>query len=177
MKSQVLLRLFTAVFVLCLVTIPAFAQEDTDPNSPTPVLVRVKRSMRLYAVQADEGQRVSLSSASVEAFPLNSRIAIFVQNVDLLAEEGASAFRVFIEDSQGRQYRFPVVDFYRIKAKIPTYALIVELRDEIGYWDPPSADGDVLLRVSWRGLTTDRARLGLGAVGGSIKDDVVPYSK
>ena len=181
LKSQVFLRIFSAVFVLGLVSIPAFPQEDPDPNSPTPILVKAKGSKRVYAVPADDTQRVSLSAASRDSFPPNSRIAIFVQNVTLMDEEGANAFRVFVEDSRGQQYRFPVVDFYRIrsltKAAGPTYALVIELRDEIGYWDPPSADGDVLLRVSWRGLTTDRARLGYGTTGGAIQDDATPYSK
>lgn len=177
MKSQTLLRIFTAVFVLCFVSIPSFAQDDPDPNSPAPVLLRAKDSKRAYAVSADDSQRVSLSSVNREAFPPNSRVAIFVKNVDLMDGEGANAFRVYVEDSRGRQYRFPVVDLYQVKAKTPTYAVTIELRDEIGYWDPPAADGDVLIRIAWRGLTSDRARLGYGATGGAIKDDAVPYSK
>jgi uncharacterized protein (DUF1800 family) len=176
MKSQVLLRLFTAVFVLCLISIPSFAQDDPDPNSPTPVLLRAKDSKRIYAVPADDPQRVSLKSASRDSFPPNSRVSIFVKNVELMDEEGASAFRVIVEDSRGKMYRFPVVDFYQVKAQTPTYAVTIELRDEIGYWDPPAADGDVLIRITWRGLTSDRARLGYGTTGGSIQDDTVPYS-
>ncbi len=177
MKSHVLLRLFTAVFVLCLVSILSFAQDDPDPNSPTPVLLRAKDSKRVFAVPADSAQSVNLSMANRESFPPNSRVAIFAKNVVLMEGEGANAFRVYVEDSRGKQYRFPVVDLYQVKARTPTYAIVVELRDEIGYWDPPSADGDVLLRVSWRGLTSDRARLGYGTTGGSIQDDAIPYSK
>jgi uncharacterized protein (DUF1800 family) len=176
MKSHMLLRLFTAVFVLCLISIPSFAQDDPDPNSPTPVLLRAKDSKRVYAVSADDPQRVSLKSASRDSFPPNSRVSIFVKNVDLMDEEGASAFRIIVEDSRGKMYRFPVVDFYQVKAQTPTYAVIIELRDEIGYWDPPAADGDVLIRITWRGLTSDRARLGYGTTGGSIQDDTIPYS-
>ncbi len=134
-----------------------------DPNSPTPELVKSRNSRYVFAVPVDGGQSASLSSANREAFPPNSRVAIFVTNVDLMEGEGANAFRVFVEDSRGRQYRFPVVDMYpvRTKAKVPTNALVIELRDEIGYWDSP-ASGDVLVRVSWRGMTSDRLRLGYG---------------
>ncbi len=176
MKSQGLLRIFTAVFVLCFVSVPAFAQDDPDPNSPTPVLLRARGSKRAYAVPADETKRINLASPNREAFPPNSKVVIFVTNVDLMDGEGADAFRVIVEDSKGRQYRFPVTNFYQVKARVPTYAVTMELRDEVGYWDPPAADGDVLIRIAWRGLTSDRVRLGYGTTGGSIKDDAVPYS-
>ena len=178
MKSHTFLRIFTAVFVLCLGWIPAFAQDDPDPNSPTPVLTRARGSNYVYAVPVDDGQRASLSSANREAFPPNSRIAIFVTSVDLMDGEGANAFRVYAEDSRGHEYRFPVSDLYavRTKAKVPTYAVVIELRDEIGYWDAP-AEGNVLIRIAWRGMTSDRLRLGYGTNGGSIKDDAVPYAR
>ncbi|MEO7672984.1 MAG: DUF1800 family protein, partial [Pyrinomonadaceae bacterium] len=180
MKSQLLLRLFSAVFVLCFVSIPLFAQDDPDPNSPTPILVRARNPAYVYAVSSEDGHRASLTSPSREAFPPNARVTIFVSNVNLMEGEEANAFRIFIEDSRGRQYRFPIVDFYAVrsrgKEKLPTYAVTIELRDEIGYWDAP-ADGDVLIRISWRGLTTDRLRLGYGTTGGSLRDDAVPYSQ
>jgi hypothetical protein len=51
------------------------------------------------------------------------------------------------------------------------FALTIKLKDVIGYWEPPTEDGDVLINVTWRGLTSNRVRLGLGQVGGAIKDD------
>src|SRR5207237_10397722 len=80
---------------------------------------------------------------------------------------------------RGRQYRFPVVDIYLVKSTKPIFALVVELRDEIGFWEQPSEDGDVLVGVSWRGLASNRLRLGLGKTGGDIKDDAptaAPFS-
>ncbi len=176
MKSHGLLRIFTAFFVFCLVSIPVFAQDDPDPNSPTPVLVKARDSKHAYAVSADESKRINLSSPSRDAFPPNSRVVIFVKNINLMDGEEANAFRLYAEDSNGRQYRFPVIDISEIKARTLTYAVTIELRDEIGYWEPP-AEGDLLIRIAWRGLTSDRVRIGYGTSGGSIKDDAVPYSK
>jgi hypothetical protein len=51
------------------------------------------------------------------------------------------------------------------------YALTVRLTDENGYNGQPPADGDILIRVSWRGNTSNRVRLGLGTTGGKIRDD------
>src|SRR5688572_23471773 len=176
-RSRSLLRLFSALFVFCVLSTPLQGQDDPDPNSPTPVLVRASGSkQRIFAVPVDSGARVNLRSEGREAFAPNSRFAIFVTGIELMPGEGENAFRIYAEDSRGRNYRFPVVDLRPIKAETPTYALVVELRDEIGYWDPPAA-GDLLLRVAWRGMTSNRGRLGYGQTGGTIRDDEVPYSK
>ncbi|MGD9562633.1 MAG: DUF1800 family protein [Pyrinomonadaceae bacterium] len=169
------LRIFTAIFVLCLASFPANAQDDGDPNSPTPVLMRAPGLKRVLAVSAENG-RVRPNDPNIEAFPPNSRVGVFVRDIKLMDGEGANAFRVYAEDARGRTYRFPVVDFYQVKAPTPTYALIFEMRDEIGYWDAPQT-GDVLFRVSWRGMTSDRWRLGYGATGGTVRDDKVPFSQ
>jgi len=175
MKPHIILRIFTAAFAVCLLVIPAFTQDDSDPNSPTPVLLSAKSPKRVLAVAAGKAARIDPSTASREAFSPNSKIALYVTNVNLMDGEGANAFRVYAEDAKGRQYRFPVLGLQQIKAKNPTYALTVELRDEIGYWETP-AGGDILIRVAWRGLTSDRLRLGYGTTGGTIKDDAVPFS-
>ncbi len=129
------------------------------------------------SVSAETGERVNLNSPPVESFPPNSRVAVFITGISLMEAEGSNAFRVFVEDFRGKSYRFPVADIYQVKAKKLTYALIFETSDEIGYWGDPPALGDVLLRVSWRGLTSDRSRFGYGETGGNLKDDEVPYSK
>lgn len=171
------LRIYLALLVVCFLSLTAAGQlDDPDPNSPTPILVRAKNSKRVLAVPADTGARAEIVSPSRDAFAPGARIAVFVTGISLMDGEGANAFRVYAEDSRGRKYRFPVVDLYRIKSPSPTYALVFELCDEIGYWDAPGA-GDLLLRVSWRGMTSDRSRIGYGVTGGPIKDDQVPYSR
>lgn len=177
MKAQSHLRIFTALLILSFVSIPIAAQDDPDPNSPTPLLMRSQDATRVYAVPApDESMRPEPGTPPVEYFPPNSRIVVFIQGIKLMEDEGANAFRFIVEDSRGKTYRFPVVDGYWVKSRTPTYALVVELRDEVGYWDEP-ATGDVLVRISWRGMTSDRLRLGYGDIGGALKDDPVPYSR
>ena len=176
-SSRSFLRLFSALFVFCTLSVPAVSgQIDPDPNSPTPLLARVPGSKRVHAVPVDSLERGDWRSESRDAFPPNSRIAIFVSGIELLPDEGSNAFRVYAEDARGRSYRFPVVELRTVKSRTPTIALVIDLRDEIGYWDEPAA-GDVLLRVTWRGMTSDRGRLGYGATGGKVKDDEIPFSK
>jgi len=47
----------------------------------------------------------------------------------------------------------------------------VMLRDELGFWEQPEANGDLLIGVTWRGLASNRLRLGFGRTGGKIEDD------
>lgn len=177
MKSQLYMRVFMAFFVFCLIAVPTIAQsDDPDPNSPTPVLLRVADGKRILTVSADNIAQPEPNAPAGEAFPPNSRVAVFVQGIRLMEGEGANAFRVFVEDSRGRTYKFPVVDIYRASTKRPIYGIVFELRDEIGYWDEP-ANGDVLVRISWRGMTSDRGRVGYGETGGSLRDDEIPFSK
>lgn len=140
------------------------AQTDPDPNSPTPVLLSGKDSSRALAVAPPVrgSKRPPLSGA----FRLGQEIKLFVSNIELLPGEGAGAFRVHVRDSRGRLYRFPVSSVARVEKQSGVYALTVKLRDEIGFWEQPSENGDVLVSVSWRGLASNPLLLGLGRTGG-----------
>ncbi len=175
MKAHRYFRVFTAFLVLFFVSSFAAAQDDPDPNSPSPVLMRVPGAKRVLAVDGN-GIRINPSVPNIESFPPNSRVAIFVQNIATMPGEGASAFRVYGEDARGRSYKFPVVEVRSVKAQVKTYAVIFDLRDEVGYFDAPQF-GDVLLRVTWRGMTSDRARIGYNETGGTIQDDAIPFSE
>ncbi len=165
---------FSVLFTILIVAIFTFAQEEPDPNSPTPILISHSDSTRTLAISAREW-RGQLPKETTRAFAYGSEIVIFVTNLELMPDEGANAFRVYIQDSNGKEYRFPVLDLQPVKGKNWIYGLTVHLLDEIGYWEEPPAQGDCLIRVSWRGLTSNRTRLGLGFVGGKIEDD--PESK
>jgi uncharacterized protein (DUF1800 family) len=161
-----------ALFISALMSFPIPAQTDPNPNSPTPILLTAPDSTRaLAAKQTGKSSGDRLPSAENNAFDLYSRIVLYVTNVELMTGEGASAFRVYAEDARGRRYRFPVSNIKLVDRRSRIYALFVELRDEIGNWEQPAEKGDMLVSVAWRGLESNRVRLGLGATGGAIKDD------
>jgi uncharacterized protein (DUF1800 family) len=155
---------------------PASAQDfDPNPDSPTPVLLSHTASNRALAVSAENSENfVNLARVRARAFLPDSRISLLITNISLMPDEAASAFRVNVEDEKGRQYRFPVLEIHRVKRQKGVYELVVQLTDELGFWENPVFDGDVLVGVSWRGLTSNRLRLGIGKIGGSIKDDIQP---
>jgi uncharacterized protein (DUF1800 family) len=173
-KSCLFLKVLSAGLTVFLLFFPVLAQEeDPNPDSPTPVLLSEAESTRaltaLPTTKVKRGSQIRFQGGS--AFSLDSLVTLYVTNIELMKGEGASAFRVYIEDSKERQYRFPVLDLQPVPGFDGVWALTVRLRDEIGYWEPPTEDGDVLVNVSWRGLTSNRVRLGLGKTGGAIKDD------
>ena len=93
----------------------------------------------------------------------NTIVTFFITHLELLDGEGANAFRAEFEDS--RHYRFPlkIVSFEPTTNSV--YALSVLLPSDIG------SVGDVLVRVTWRGMSSNRVRASIGVEGGKIEDD------
>ncbi len=132
-KSPVCGQILSVCFVIFLAAFAASAQIDPNPDSPTPVLISQKDSLRVLATSVDQTEGEILTPTDRQAFMPNSRIVIYITNVDLLADEDAGAFRLYVEDSKGRKYRFPVLDARPVKGQQGVYALTVMLRDEIGF--------------------------------------------
>ncbi|MCU1291140.1 MAG: hypothetical protein JWN60_3369 [Acidobacteria bacterium] len=170
-NSRFLRRALAAFFIILPLVFPAAAQEDSDPNSPAPILISENNSTRALAFEQNSIRREQTAKSRNRGFSIGSKIVIYATNVDLMDGEGASAFRLYVQDRQGKKYRFPVISMEALPDKDWIYALTVELRDEIGFWEPPAADGDVLIRLAWRGLSSNQVRLGLGTSGGDIKEE------
>ena len=170
-KSHLIFWILSAALVL-LSAIPVLAQDDEhdpDPNSPTPVLISMDGTTRALAVNLTRRGKTALPTLAVTTFSPGSKINLYITNIDLMKGEGASAFRVYAVDKSGHLYRFPVLDLQPVGGKEWVYALTTRLADEIGYWEPPTPDGDLLISVTWRGMASNSVKLGYGAIGG-IKD-------
>ncbi|MGI8884905.1 MAG: DUF1800 domain-containing protein, partial [Pyrinomonadaceae bacterium] len=171
-NSRFLRRALSVFLIILPLVFPALAQEASDPNSPTPVLLSLNNSTRALANELNSARRDKrLSKEQALAFSPNSKIVIYATNIELMRNEGANAFRLYVQDRLGRKYRFPVEEITPVRGQEWIYAVTVELRDEIGFWEPPTADGDVMIRLAWRGLSSNQVRLGLGVIGGDIKDE------
>jgi uncharacterized protein (DUF1800 family) len=171
--SRFIGQIFGAFFVIALLALPVFTADiDPDPDSPTPVLISQPDSTRALAVWADTWRgTLPKPSNSVFAYGADYRIKLFITNVELMNGEGANAFRVYIQDFKNREYRLPVLDIRPVNNYPWIYALTVQVKDEIGFWEERPASGDVLVRVTWRGLASNRVRLSLDENGGKIRDD------
>lgn len=175
-KSRRWWQLLCASCVIFLTASAATAQTgDPNPDSPTPILISESDGSSLRALATDTNRTVRAASAKrpikSPAFPMNARAVLYATNIELLDGEDATAFRINVEDTKGRNYRFPVLNIQPLADRPWVYALTVELRDELGFWEQPEARGDVLISVAWRGLESNRLRLGLGTTGGQFIDE------
>ena len=165
------IALIAALVVFTALPLAAQTENDPDPNSPTPVLLTVENSTNALALPLSKNLLMPLSKVQPMAFAPSSTVTLYVTNVSLMKEEGASAFRVYGEDKKGHAYRFPVLDLKRSADMPGIYELTVRLKDEIGYWESPTRGGDMLIYVTWRGLVSNKTKLGYGGLGGNFKDD------
>ena len=166
-RKTTLRRFVVSLFLATLPVVFAFAQAEPNPNSPTPVLLSGPDPARaLTSISILRTKAARSVATAPEIFELNGQVVLYVTNVELMKGEGASAFRVYVIDAKGRLYRFPVVGLETAARQNNTYALRVELRDELGYSSIPPERGDVLVSVAWRGLESNRLRLALGGTGG-----------
>ena len=170
-KSRLRKQILSAGLIIYLSAFVASAQTDPNPDSPTPILISESDSLRALATSFAKPGRSDLSKIKSRAFAPNSKVVLYVTNLNLAADEMGNAFRLYVEDARGRKYRFPVLDVQRLENREWIYALTVLLKDELGFWEQPEADGDLLVGVTWRGLMSNRLRLGFGKIGGAIKDD------
>jgi uncharacterized protein (DUF1800 family) len=160
----------TALLLSILTVSTSAATNDQTFESPKPILISAANSTRALAIKADN-RRLALPDRNSEVFQPGSRVVIFVTNVKLLPEEKANAFRVYAEDAGGKQYFLTVENIQQLPKQNWIYGLTVRIHDPNGFDGQPQPNGDVLIRVSWRGNTSNRVRLGLGGTGGKIKDD------
>ncbi len=169
-RSSFIASLFFAALIL---VVPAAAQIDPNPNSPTPVLIESPNSPHALVVRSSAKRIQALPdvpSGPSPTFDLNARTVFFVKNLQLMKGEGARAFRIYAQDTNRRVYRFPVLDIQLVDQANGIYGLKVELRDELGVWETQPA-GDLLVSVAWRGLESNKLLLTLGERRGSSSSD------
>ncbi len=129
-----------------------------------PVLISEANSTRALIALPKGGRSADLSNRVIQP-GRNNIVTFYLTNLDLLAGEGANAFRAELEDAQHFRHPLQIVRFEKTAEYKSVYALSVRLGAEIGNL------GDVLLRVTWRGMSSNRVRLSIGYEGGQIADD------
>jgi uncharacterized protein (DUF1800 family) len=166
MRLNTLTAAVLFLFLLCMAR-SVTAQDDQDPNSPSPVLLSSPDKERVLAVDAAAFRGV-LPSYSTEVFKLGQRrsVAIFLSPLPMLVDEGANAFRVYLKQSDGRTFELFTEDISRTKNGV--IALKVRLFDTDGYRGQPVSGGDSWIYVTWRGIASNYLKIGIGGVGGKL---------
>ncbi len=128
-----------------------------------PILISQNDSTRAFATVSNPKGKTS--PVKIIEPSRQKNVTFYLTNLkDLFDAEGASAFRAEFEDS--RRYRYPleIISLEPATEYKNVYALNVRL-SEMGDL------GDVLVRVTWRGMSINRVNFSIGFEGGKIQDD------
>src|SRR4030095_10611027 len=167
-RKLFLFPLFSAILLF-----GAIAQEDPNPDSPSPSLLSGPERTRILAVNTRgwDGGVPSSGGLVFRPSPTNS-VTIFVSNLQLMHDEGANSLRVYLTQRSGKTFELQTEQV--IPAGKNVHALQIRIYDPLGYRGQPVADGDSLINVTWRGLTSNTLKIGLGSTGGGIKIPASP---
>ncbi|HSE30283.1 MAG TPA: heme-binding protein [Pyrinomonadaceae bacterium] len=91
---------------------------------------------------------------------------LFAKNLQLQPGETASAVTADAEDSEHNIYPFAVEHVGPVPEQAWVTSIIVRLPDDL------TDVGDVLVRIRYRGVASNRVRVGIGFIGGGLPDDV-----
>ena len=151
-NAEVYLRRLTCA---CLVVFACAALGRAQTYRDAPVLISETVSTRALAVNPFNWRpnRLPLETQSLWPAGDETRITMFVTNLDLMPGEGANAFRADAQNLAGHRFSFPIESLHPMPGLDWIYAVTMRLNPELG------DSGDVLVRLNWRGMASNRVRL------------------
>src|SRR6266403_1145153 len=136
-------------------------------------------SPTLISVSAGSTRAVALESVSMRAEPFSissegnfspndarTRITLFVMNLDLLAGETQNSLTADAEDAAHAHYPLKVEYVGQVPNFEGIYMVVMRLNDLMSV-----NLGDVLIRLNLHGMSSNRVRVAIGAIGGGPADD------
>jgi uncharacterized protein GlcG (DUF336 family) len=160
------LLIFLCIYVVAFV-VGLSPVEKTSAQSNKPILISEESSTRAIALDSVMQMR--------EPFPLTSsiqmgtdkltRVMFFAMNLSLQPNDTASAVTADVEDGAHRIYALTVEYVGTLPDQPWATAVVVRLNDELG------DVGDVLARITYQGVASNRVRVGIGHIGGGPPDD------
>ena len=132
-----------------------------------PILVSEELSTRAIAFDSATHKREPFSAFAPISFgPDNlTRIMLFATNLKLQAGEGTDVVSADAEDGSHRLYALTVEYVGPVPDQPWATSVVVCLNNQMGDL------GDVLVRIKYRGASSNRVRVGIGHVGDGPPDD------
>jgi len=159
---------FSACLMLMIAIAISSASDTPGQSTIPPILISQSNSTRAIALES--------VLFSPEPFPVNSvipwpdtdgrtRITLFVLNLRLQPSDPLSTVTVDGEDGNHRHYTFRVEYFGPVPENEWMSAVVLRADDRLG------DVGDLLIRLRYRGVSTNRVRVAFGHIGGGLPDD------
>jgi len=149
-------------FFACLL-----AAVEANAQQTSPVLISQADSTRAIAFDSVTHRREPFTTTAPIAFSADSatRIMLFAMNLQLEPGETASAVTADAEDAAHNVYQLTVEHVDPLPDQPWATSIVVRLSSDL------PATGDVLVRVKYRDVASNRVRVGIGETGGGPPDD------
>jgi uncharacterized protein GlcG (DUF336 family) len=163
-------------FLLSLATIAPFSTVDilqvstTSAQAPRPVLFSDAESTRAIAVESVTNKHEPFSTASAVSFSKDStdnrtRVMLFAGNLRLSPGEGSNVVTADAEDGSHNIYQLNVEHVGPVPDQPWVTSVTLKLDEQMG------DIGDVLVRIYYKSIASNRVRVAVGHVGGGPPDD------
>jgi len=174
-KNRRLLMLVTAS-LFCLALLVGVYEQPAESALRSSRVNSSAAALRLLTKE-NSTRAVALESVTMlpEPFPLfaapvfgidnRTRIMLFATDLTLLSGEQTSAVSADAEDAALQHYPLTVEYVGPVAGFEWMSAVVVRLNDNLG------EVGDVLIGITYHGVTSNRVRIGLGHLGGGPPDD------
>ena len=162
------MRLGVILLAVLLLVISLVNFERAGAQSTKPILISQPDSTRAIAFESVTQQREPFTTTVEVKFGSDSmtRIMLFAMNLQLQAGETASAITADAEDASHTIYPLTVENVGTVPNQPWATAIVVKLAEDL----PP--DGDVLVRIMYHDIASNRVRVGIGHVGDGPPDDL-----
>lgn len=150
------------IFFACLL-----AAVEAHAQQTSPVLISQADSTRAIAFDSVTHRREPFSTTAQIAFGTDpaTRIMLFAMNLQLQPGETASAVTADAEDASHTLHVLTVEYVGAVPDNPWASSVIIRVPTDL----PPT--GDVLVRIRYHDLASNRVRIGIGEVGGGPPDD------
>lgn len=158
-----------AIIVAC--TLLLFGSQyhlgKSDAQTSAPVLISRDDSTRAIAFDSVTRQREPFNPIAPVSFGSDpaTRVMLFAMNLRLQPGENASAVTADAEDADHRIYQLQVEHVASVPDQPWATSIVVRLPADM------TDLGDVLMRISYHGVASNRVRVGIGHIGGGPPDD------
>lgn len=162
---------FRTLFLLCVAALFAGSLllkfQKASAQSTAPVLISHEDSTRAIAFDSVTRQREPFFTTAPLKFGSDNRtrIMLFAMKLNLRPGDKPSLIDVSAEDSEHNVYQLPVEYIGSVPDQPWATSLVIRLSESM------NDVGDVLVRVTHQGVSSNRVRVGIGHVGGGLPDD------
>ena len=162
---------FRTLLALCVGALFAGAAliqfSRTSAQTAAPILISHEDSTRAISFESVTQQREPFSATAPVKFGADSqtRIMLFAMNLSLQPGDTAGSVNISAEDFAHHVYQLPVEYIGSVPNQPWATSVVVRLSDDMDDL------GDVLVRLSYLGVSSNRVRVAMGHVGGGLPDD------